>query len=70
MNRLVELLLEGTWVAYQLENLEVDDVFRMFEPDGKPVSDGQMWIVLNNPFPVHDSWEVECEPVKGVTDET
>jgi len=66
MNRKYELLLEGTWVPYQVENLIVDDVFRLFEEDGTPIEEGQMWIVTEVPESEYSSKGITCEPIIGV----
>ena len=37
--RKVEVLREGAWETVRLAEVRRDDVFRMFEPDGEPVSE-------------------------------
>lgn len=66
MERKLELLLDGTWVPFEMQNLDIDDVFRLFEPDGTPVDDGQMWIVLKLPYFSDGVWGAACEPIVGV----
>jgi len=56
MQRRTELLLDGTWVPIELKNLVIDDVFRMFEPAGKPVLAGSIWIVTGEPYMSADVW--------------
>ena len=66
MDRKLELLLDGTWVPYEMKDLIVDDVYRMFEPrdDGwVPMNNGAMWLVLELPYFNDDAWGVVCEPI-------
>jgi len=65
MDRTIEVHRDNNWVSCEMRELCVDDVFRMFEFDGTPVSLGGMWLVLEPPFPIHDAWEVNCEPIVG-----
>lgn len=67
MNRKVEVLVGGIWDECDMQDLNVDDIFRMFEPNGDPVSLGGMWIVYGEPYLASNGiWGVSCEPIIGV----
>lgn len=68
MSRRVELYKsKNNWQECYMQDLIIDDVFRMFEPDGTPVNDGELFIVINMPILwTGTTWMVECEPIVGV----
>jgi len=67
MNMKIEMLLDGTWVPIEMKDLEIDDVFRMFSPEGISYKEGAMWMVLDEPYLNDDKiWTVDCEDVIGV----
>ena len=54
-------VVEGLWVVTTLSELEVDDVFRMFEKAGEPVEG--LWIVRETPIQFEGVWGVIAEPL-------
>ena len=69
--RKVEVFKDNEWSAIQFVDLEVDDKFRMFEPDGTPVVGlgGVMeWVVTKGLYrrTEDEVWTVECADIVGV----
>lgn len=66
--RKIEIFVYGKWLPVQMQDLEVNDVFRMLEFDAAHT--GKMWLVLNVPYVNTEGvWGVSCEPVLGVIEE-
>jgi hypothetical protein len=69
--RKVEVLRDGEWSEIQFKELEVDDKFRMFEPDRSPViglAGAIEWVVTKGPYrrTEDEVWTVECDDGGGV----
>ena len=64
--RVVFRHVEGKWEGVWFKDLEIDDVFKMNEPDGTPAHEGQMWIVLDRPYFEDGTWAVLCETIIGM----
>lgn len=62
--RLVEVKKGSKWIIVRLEQIEKGDIFRMTEPDGKPVRMGRKrnFLALSNAFQDDSGrWTVQCE---------
>ena len=69
--RKVEVLKNDGWKEIQFIDLEIDDKFRMFEPDGSPVvglGGITEWAVTRAPYrrTEDEVWTVECDDGGGV----
>ena len=69
--RKVEVFKDDGWLEIQFKELEVDNKFRMFEPDGSPViglAGVTEWIVTKGPYrrTEDEVWTVECDDGGGV----
>jgi len=61
MMRRIEIKHEGQWVEADMGQVEPGDVFRMFEPGGKPVADSSghtAWQAVARPF-ISGDWTIE-----------
>jgi len=65
MDRRIERLELGKWVTCEMKDLQAEDIFRMFEPSGKPVQFGAKWIVNGTPYFKDGTWGVACESIGG-----
>jgi hypothetical protein len=52
--RRAEVLINNEWVAKEIDDLKVGDIFRLFEDDNTPVCDGKPQRVTSNPVPTED----------------
>jgi hypothetical protein len=69
--RKVEVFRDKEWSEIQFKNLEVNDKFRMFDPDGTPViglGGVTEWAVTKGPYrrTEDEVWTVECDDGGGV----
>ena len=67
--RNVEILKDSKWKEIEFAKLELDNIIRMFEPDGSPVcmeEDGStIWKVTKAPYKgVNDVLTIEIESLK------
>jgi hypothetical protein len=60
--RKVEVLVDGYWEGCDFPDLEDGDTFRMFEPDGEPVDNGQICYVEGD---VYETTDGEGDPTYG-----
>jgi len=65
-NREVQIFTNGEWVITEMRDLKIDDVFRMFEFNGKPTHTGNIWIVYNLPIYTGTTWMVDCEEIECI----
>ena len=66
--RKVEVFKDDGWSEIQFVDLEVDDKFRMFEPDGSPViglAGATEWLVTKGPRYHNKGRTLEVECVAG-----
>lgn len=55
-------IAENVWVVTTLRELEINDVFRLFEKTGEPVEG--LWIIRETPVLQDGVWGVVAEPVE------
>ena len=68
--RKVEVFKDNEWLEIQFKELEVDNRFRMFEPDGSPVLGSAgitEWVVTKGPYRRDEDgvWTVEYNEGEG-----
>ena len=63
MKRRVEKLVEGIWILSEFEDLRVDDVFRMYDPNGTSVRNSggrEVFKARSHPFiNAENEWEIK-----------
>lgn len=62
--RMVEVKSCNGWTRTEMKYLKPGDIFRMFDPDGTPVSDkkrGTEFKVIDKPYFTNNVWGVNCE---------
>jgi hypothetical protein len=57
---MTELLTLGGWAQVKFSDLRQGDVFRLFEPDGEPVEDGQEFTCCSDAY-FDGVWGVKVE---------
>lgn len=62
MLRIVDKQVDSGWVRLTLKELNVSDVFRLYEPDMEPVPG--LWKVLETPVEENGVWGVIVEEVE------
>jgi hypothetical protein len=60
--RIVEKQVGDGWQRLSMKQLQVNDIFRMYEPDGELVPG--MWTVLEIPVQHNGVWGVVAEEVE------
>lgn len=68
--RITEIYWSNKWIEVAFESLKKGDVFRVFEPDGKPVRDrgATVFVATSDAFYSEDfeTYMVRCETYYGL----